>query len=927
MSTFHINGIKAVWRRQLGSLLGNPLGYVFIFAFVVVSSLFLFWPDSFYSRNIADLGPLFAVMPWLLVILVPSLAMGAWSTERELGTEELLLTLPLGVIDALLGKYLAIVSYFTLALACSLTNVAVLMWLGTPDLGLVVANYLGWWFAGLALAGVGLLASVQVGTAAIAFVIGAAYSGIILWGANAVGWFDPFDRGVVTISGVISALAVAVASIGMAVLQLASRRWRPHSTQEVTSQVLSMVFALIVAVNVARISARHNVDADVSTEGLASISQASATTLSGINERVKVVVFISDSLPADLQLKGKEVEDKALALQRASQGKVEVEVHHPSEPTDAWGTLAVKDYGLKPFKAVIETVNGHEEEDVFLGAAVVCGAHSQVIGSFDPGLSVEFELVRAVRGVASAKKKVLGLAATDLKMTADFDFQTGQMRQAWSLIDEWKKQYEIRDVNLDSEVASDIDVLVVPLPSSLTQTQVEHLNDYLWNGRPALLLEDPLPMFSSPQLAPSMPKKGQNNNPYQPPNPDQPQKADLKPLYHALGLEFDLGRVVWSDYNPSHQFRGVLRPSFVWATRDQKGVLDTPTTIGIDSVLLPFPGAILEAADKRPDLKVVRLLQTCAGSPWGRTAFSDHIAQGMMGMQPREPSKYLEDDRTSSAALAVEITGTMGSAYPKSDPAAKKDDKPEPAKKDDKKDDKAEGKKDDKAESKKEDKVGVPSPKPVHVIVVADTDMASNEFYDMYRSAGSRLPKEVREQYAELFSLRNVQFLANCVDALAGDSDFLAVRNRRPQARPLTRLESVLVSTTAFVRKVSSAAEIDAETTAEKARKVFNDRVASIDRQEDLDPSAKEQLKANVQAAEQHKLDEQLKAIEEHKVDVIHDAKGQQRRVIQQDRLQVKFWAICTPATLMLLLVLAISANRLRQERTHIPPARKRHSV
>ncbi len=925
MSTFHINGISAVWRRQLGSLLGNPLGYVFIFAFVVVSSLFLFWPDSFYGRNIADLGPLFAVMPWLLVILVPSLAMGSWSSERELGTEELLLTLPLGVIDALLGKYLAIVSYFTLALACSLTNVVVLMWLGSPDLGLVIANYLGWWFAGLALAGVGLLASVQVGSAAIAFVIGAAYSGIILWGANAVGWFDPFNRGVVTISGVISALAVAVASIGLAVLQLSSRRWRPHSTQQVVSQVMSMAFALIVAVNIARISGRHNVDADVSTEGLASISQASAEILSKAERKVKIAVFISETLPADLQLKGKEVEDKALALQRASQGKVEVEVRHPVDPTDASGTLATKDYGLKPFKAVVETVSGHEEEDVFLGAAVVCGGHSQVIASFDPGLSVEFELVRAVRAVASAKKKVLGLAATDLKMTADFDFQTGQMRQAWSLIDEWRKQYEIRDVNLDSEVASDVDVLVVPLPSSLTQTQVEHLNDYVWNGRPALLLEDPLPMFSNPQLAPSMPKKGANN-PYQPPNPDQPQKADLKPLYHALGLDFDLTQVVWSDYNPSHQFRGVLRPSFVWVTRDQKGVLDTPTTTGIDSVLLPFPGAIQEASDRRADLKVTRLLQTCADSPWGKTAFSEHITQGMMGMQPREPSKYLEGDRTRPPALAVEITGTMGSAYPKLDPTAKKDDKPE-AKKDEAKKDEA--KKDDKPEAKKDDKekVGVPSPKPVHVIVVADTDMASNEFYDMYRSAGSRLPKEVREQYAELFSLRNVQFLANCVDALAGDQAFLAVRNRRPQPRPLTRLEAVLVATASFLRKESSAAELNAESSIAKAQHDFDERVAKVDNQEGIDENAKEQLKANIRASEQRKLDERLKQIDEQKTEQIHAAKVDQRRVIMEDRLKVKFWAICTPATLMLLLVLAVSANRLRQERTHIPPARKRHTA
>ena len=84
MSIFHAAGITAIWRRQLGSLLGNPLGYVFIFAFVVISGLFLFWPDSFYSRNFADLGPLFAAMPWLLVILLPALAMNACDLTSEL---------------------------------------------------------------------------------------------------------------------------------------------------------------------------------------------------------------------------------------------------------------------------------------------------------------------------------------------------------------------------------------------------------------------------------------------------------------------------------------------------------------------------------------------------------------------------------------------------------------------------------------------------------------------------------------------------------------------------------------------------------------------------------------------------------------------------------------------------------------------------
>jgi hypothetical protein len=195
MSAFHTSGIIAVWNRQVGSLLGNPLGYLFILAFVLIAGAFLFLPDAFYSRNIADLGPLHGLMPWLLVVLLPALAMGSWSSERELGTEELLLTLPLSVADAVIGKFLAVATYFTIALLCSLSNVAVLMWLGNPDLGLVFANYLGWWLAGLAFAAVALIASVQVSLPAIAFVLGVIYCAIVASGAHALDWFDPFDRG------------------------------------------------------------------------------------------------------------------------------------------------------------------------------------------------------------------------------------------------------------------------------------------------------------------------------------------------------------------------------------------------------------------------------------------------------------------------------------------------------------------------------------------------------------------------------------------------------------------------------------------------------------------------------------------------------------------------------------------------------------
>lgn len=919
MSTINMNGISAVWRRQLYSLLANPLGYVFIFAFVVIAGAFLFLPNAFYTRNLADLGPLAPVMPWLLVVLLPALAMGAWAAERELGTEELLLTLPLTVVDAVLGKFFAVASYFTLALLCSLSNVAVLMWLGSPDTGLVLSYYVGWWFAGMAFAALGVLASVQVGMPAIAFVVGAVYCAIVMVGAEMVDWFDPFSRGVVNFGAVIAALAIIAGSLGLAVLQLSSRRWRPNDHQRIAAQVATTVFALILAVNLGRLAYLKNVDADVSSEGLSSISAASGAILRKAEQPVKIFAFISRNLPDDLTPKAKEVRDKLHAVARSSGGKVTIEISEPTNALDAEGVKATKEYGLKPFRAMIDKVSGKRADDVFLGAAVISGTRSQVINAFDPGLSVEYELVRAVRSVGNAKKPVLGIATTDLKMTADFDFQTGQMRQAWELVEELKKQYEVREVNLDSEVAPEVDVLLVPQPSSLGQPQVEKLHDYIWAGRPTLILEDPLPMFSGPQLAPSMPKRG-GGNPMMGGQPPPEPKGDLQPLWKALGIDFSPTAIVWSDFNPGHMFRGQMPPAFVWVMRDQQSVLASPITTGIDSTLFPFPGAIYSVQGKPDSLTVTPLLRPAAGTKWGRHQFNEYITQGFMGMQQATPKRFIPGDPGNLPAIAVEVTGIMPSAYPKPDPNAKPAEKTaDAAKPDAAKPDAA------KPEEAKKDapamKTGIPSAKPVKVIVIADTDFAINQIFDIYRNAGNQMSKD---ELAVIRNLRNVQFLANAVDALAGDQDFLAIRTRRAQARPLSRIEGVLVETDRVRREELELAVQKAEDLIAKANKAYGEATAKVDTKSDLDENAKEQLKADIERDANRKLQKALEQIEfekdrdSRKADIVQD------RTIDRHLTQVKWFAVGIPGALMLVLVLAVASLRLRNERSHIPASRKR---
>ncbi|HEX3134676.1 MAG TPA: Gldg family protein, partial [Planctomycetota bacterium] len=404
---------------------------------------------------------------------------------------------------------------------------------------------------------------------------------------------------------------------------------------------------------------------------------------------------------------------------------------------DEDGLRATKEFGLKPFRAVVDSVSGRKPQDVFLSAAVVSGSRSQNINAFDPGLSVEYELVRAVRTVGATKRPVVGIGSTDLKMTADFDFQSGQMRQAWDLIEELKKQYEIREVSFDADVPEEVQVLIVPLPSSLTQPQVEKLHDYVWSGRPALILEDPLPAFSSPMLAPSQPKKPAGGNPMMQQQAPE-QKADMTPFYRALGVDFNLNTVVWSDYNPSHQFRGTMPPAIVWLMRDQQSIESSVVTTGIDSVVMPFPGAITIAEGKPESLKVATLMRPSQGAKWGRHQFSDYFSQGYMGMQQTQPKRFIPGDPNKRPALAVEITGIMPSAYPKPDPNAKPTDKKDEAKKDEAKKD---GEKKDEPAKPAEPamKAGISSAKPIRVILVADTDFVANGIFELYRNAGNQL--------------------------------------------------------------------------------------------------------------------------------------------------------------------------------------------
>ena len=166
-----VANIKTIAKRELGGYFASPVAYVFIVIFLLLCGFFTFMLGGFFERREASLVSFFLWHPWLYLFLVPAAGMRLWSEEKRAGTVELLFTLPVTTLEAVLGKFLAAWAFLAIAILLSFPMPLTLAYLGDPDWGVIISGYLGSIFMAAGYLGVCSLMSSLTKNQVISFVL------------------------------------------------------------------------------------------------------------------------------------------------------------------------------------------------------------------------------------------------------------------------------------------------------------------------------------------------------------------------------------------------------------------------------------------------------------------------------------------------------------------------------------------------------------------------------------------------------------------------------------------------------------------------------------------------------------------------------------------------------------------------------------
>ena len=886
--------VFAIFKRNFVSYFSSPIGYVFICAFVLLSAFATFWPNEFFNANLANLDQLNKRLPWIMLVFVPAVTMATWAQERERGTDELLLTLPAGDFDVVVGKYLSALAIFTVSLIFSLSNIIVLIGLGEPDLGLLAANYLGYWLVGAAMLSVGMVASFLTSNLTVSFILAMAFNTPLVFAAYAdalipqreaalavrsfgvAEQFGDLGRGVATMSALAFFGSIVIVMLYLSMVLIRRRHWvsRRAGIPMASHFLVRTVSLAAIAIGATALANRFDLRFDLTREKLSSLSAQTRALLKNLSPEQPVFIesYISPEVPEQYVQQRLNLLMMLREVDSLAGDNVIVRIN-TTKRFSREAQEAQAQFGINA-RTVQSTVGGKfSQEDIYLGAAFMCGLDRVVIPFFDRGVPVEYETIRSIATVSQQSRKRLGILTTDAQLFGGFDIQTMSSRPNQQIVSELNKQYETVRINPANPIPGDLDVLLAVQPSSLPAAQLDNFLDAVRRGVPTAIFEDPFPFIDRRVAATSQPRISQGgNNPFMNQPPPQP-KGNIQQLWDLLQVDFSDRQIVRDDYNP-HPNLAQLPPEFVFvgigSGAQEPFSRHSPSTNGLQEMMLLFPGSI------RPRLgattQVTPLLMT--GDQAGVVNFDDIRLRSIFGPGGLNPNRRVILTQ-QPYTLAAHIRGSIDA-----------DDEAAPA-----------------AE--------------FNVVLTGDIDLLYSIFFNL-RAQGTNPDAPVN------LELDNVTFVLNVLDELAGDDRFIEIRKRRRVHRSLTAVEKRTEQARQITNQQREQFIAQFEDKQADERRKLDEEIEKLQQRPGIDI---QQMALEVQAkmqARDKRMQAATERLERERNDAVERIERDLTMEIRRVQDRYKLAAVTLPPIPPLVVGALVFARRRRIENVGTPQQRMR---
>ena len=489
-----------VARRELRGFFDQPTAYVLAVAFLGLGLYLAF--RSLYAMSVASLRPFFDLMPWLLVVFVPAVAMKSLAEERRSHTLEWLVAQPLSEIEIVLGKFLGNWLFVMIALAGTLPMEIGVLAVSEAEPGIMLAQYFGAALLIAQMVAIGVWASSMTRNQITAFILGAFVCfALVLIGTPIVqiglpptlaGWagqlsvishFENVARGVVDLRDLLYFGSTCGLFLLLAVAALSQERLSHRSDAFRRLRLGTGVIALaVLMLNLLGGNVRGRLD--LTRDDLFTLSDGSREILGELDDVVNLTLFVSDDLPQEIQLILRDVRDLVADLRGASNGMLNTAEVNPDDGEDE--TDQASSMGVMPIEFNVLRDDELQVRRGYFGLAVTYADEQEVMPVVDRADDLEFRLVSAIANMTMTEKPTLAFMSG---FEAKESFQYRAFRE--SLAD----RYNITTVDLAADtlgppvVPDSVDVLVVAAPAQpVSPMAARAIDSYLDGGGAALLL-------------------------------------------------------------------------------------------------------------------------------------------------------------------------------------------------------------------------------------------------------------------------------------------------------------------------------------------------------------------------------------------------------------------------------------------------------